>query len=88
MTQLIPAAATAVAGTFAVSGTATYVAIYAATYVALTAAVTVGLNSLVQGQIPDPETGKQSIRQPRPQRLVLMGAPSRGGPAYMGSARA
>lgn len=50
-----------------------------------TAAVSTGLGLIAQGQVNDPETGKQSRRQPRPQRAVFMGAGSRGGPAYMGS---
>lgn len=97
MPQLIPAAAAAVAS--AVSGwvyagaqaigfsaaTAATISTYAASITALatSVAITVGLPMLARPSVPDPETGKQSRRQPRPERLVFIGLPSRGGGAYM-----
>lgn len=50
-----------------------------------TAAITTGLGMLARAQVPDAESGKQSRRQPRPERVVFMGAGSRGGAAYLGA---
>jgi hypothetical protein len=45
--------------------------------------VSVGLNSVARAQLPDPEVGKISRRQSRPDRFFAMGLPSRMGGAYM-----
>lgn len=45
--------------------------------------VQLGLNAISQAQLPDPEVGKLSLKQPRPYRKVAMGLPSRFGGAYM-----
>lgn len=47
------------------------------------AAISVGLNAIARAQVPDPESGKITRRQPRPERVIFMGAASRGGGAYM-----
>lgn len=97
MPSLIPAVAGAVvnavggwvyAGAQAVgfsAGAASTISIYAGTIAGLgtVAAITVGLPMLARPSVPDPESGKQSRRQPRPERAVLFGLPSRIGGAYM-----
>lgn len=94
---LIPPAAGAVAN--AVSGwiyagaqavgfsaaTASTISMYAATASAVgtAAAITVGLSAAARPQVPDPESGKITRRQPRPPRTVFMGLTSRAAGAYM-----
>lgn len=95
MPQLIPAAAAAVTNaivgalgsagfaTTAASAAAIQAGVYAVSYAGISVGVSVGLNALTRAQVPDPESGKQSRRQPRPERAVYMGGVSRGGGAYM-----
>lgn len=95
MPTLIATAATSFAGwataaTITATGTTSlavaqtvYAVSYGVAYAATTAAITVGLGAVARAQMPDTETGKQSIRQPRPERRIYMGGTSRGGGAYM-----
>lgn len=83
MPQAIPAAAAAVAGAFATSGTIAYASIYAVTSIALHAAVSVGLGALAQSQTPDVETQKQTRKQTRPLRYRAIGGHSRMSGPFM-----
>lgn len=92
MPQAIPAAAAAFANwAFAATGLAyggTAHAIVTATLfygaqAVLYTGVQVGLNALASSQIPDPEAGKISRKQPRPLRCYALGGPSRMSVAYM-----
>lgn len=77
-------------GTFFASagyGTAAHAAIVGTLYyggqIALSAAVSAGLNSLARAQINTPEAGKITRRQPRPERVFLVGDWTRVSGAYM-----
>lgn len=68
-------------------GTAAHSAIVATLYyggqIAISAAVSAGLNSLARAQINEPEAGKLTRRQPRPERMLQVGDWSRISGAYM-----
>lgn len=92
MPQAIPAAAAAFANwAFAATGLAYGTATHAFVVATLSygaqavmyVGVQVGLMSLATAQAPDPESGKQSRRQPRPLRCYPVGGPSRMSIAYM-----
>ncbi len=57
--------------------------VYVSSYAAIGIGVSVGLNAVARAQLPDPEVGKISRRQSRPDRFFAMGLPSRMGGAYM-----
>lgn len=83
MPQAIPAAAAAVAGAFATTGTVAYASIYAVSSIALHAAVAVGLGALAASQAPDVETQKQTRKQTRPLRVRAVGGYSRMSGPFM-----
>jgi hypothetical protein len=95
MPQVIPAAAAYLTNAVVAGLGAAGVAVPGAAAAAITAGVygtvtagiylgvSVGLNSVARAQLPDPEVGKISRRQSRPDRFFAMGLPSRMGGAYM-----
>lgn len=58
-------------------------AAYASVGYAAQAVVTIGLSALARGQMPDVETQKQTKKQTRPLRNLMVGGTSRVGGAYM-----
>lgn len=92
MPQAIPAAAAAFANwAFAATGvaygTAAHAVITATLFygaqAVLYTGVSMGLSAIASAQMPSPENGKITRKQPRPVRYVAFGGPSRMGGAYM-----
>lgn len=92
MPQAIPAAAAAFANwAFAATGvaygTAAHAVITATLFygaqAVLYTGVSMGLSAIATAQMPSPENGKLTRKQPRPVRYVAFGGPSRMSGAYM-----